>query len=837
MFKKIAIKTGVLTTVFILAVIVSSYVTNRGNTDMSADMGGATLPRISFMTEGYEVNSLPGYKSDMTLTSMRDTLTPVTNNQLDMNIAKYDNQIQKVYWQVYTLNGKKCIQEGNIKDVQDTVTLNFKNTKILKEERILKVTLYLDNQNIYFYTRIKNSADCNYKKSLDFANDFHNAALENQGDKVESYLETDSSEDSSTYQEVTLASTQSQVTWGSLAPQVSGNVYWEIKECNENYTSLVLKYQVKCTGDTDYADRLYSVKEFFRIRTGEDAQQYLLDYDRTMNQRFDGKTTALNQKGVLVGIAPTDLEYETNTDGTIVAFIEDNQLWHYDKKEDEMSLVFGFADAENMDVRTLCDLHDIRLISVDEKGNTTFTVVGYMNRGVHEGQVGVAVYYFDAEKNSVTEKAFVPSEDGYYLMKEDLGKFVYYSNSDENLYVMIDGTLYLVNLKDNTREVLVKDLEEGQYQVSPDGHLLAYQSEGGKINESQKIIVLNLKTGKSFDITSEGDEYVKPIGFIRNDFAYGTLRGSDAGTNISGQSVYPMYKVDIITQKQEIAKTYEVQDFYILDGYVADNMMTLNRVNRNENTYISTTADYITNNQEKEESNITVETYNDDLRGTLVRLTYENGIKDSKAKILKPKQVLFDKPMVVSFDKPKVKNQYYVYALGSLQGVYEKASYAIQEAEKIKGVVISSSQEYVWESGNTPDIYEVNNMDEFRTGEGESTLAACLNRILKLEGAEDINASTELENGKSPAEILTEATGGEGFDLTGCTPEEIQYTISHETPVVAMLSADHAVLVIGYTSEKYAYIDPADGERHSATPEEMAQMVSGSGNVFFGYVK
>ena len=158
MFKKIAIKTGVLTTVFILAVIVSSYVTNRGNTDMSADMGGATLPRISFMTEGYEVNSLPGYKSDMTLTSMRDTLTPVTNNQLDMNIAKYDNQIQKVYWQVYTLNGKKCIQEGTIKDVQDTVTLNFKNTKILKEERILKVTLYLDNQNIYFYTRIRQIA-------------------------------------------------------------------------------------------------------------------------------------------------------------------------------------------------------------------------------------------------------------------------------------------------------------------------------------------------------------------------------------------------------------------------------------------------------------------------------------------------------------------------------------------------------------------------------------------------------------------------------------------------------------------------------------------------------
>ena len=30
------------------------------------------------------------------------------------------------------------------------------------------------------------------------------------------------------------------------------------------------------------------------------------------------------------------------------------------------------------------------------------------------------------------------------------------------------------------------------------------------------------------------------------------------GTNVSGQNVYPMYKVDIITQKQVVAKTYEV---------------------------------------------------------------------------------------------------------------------------------------------------------------------------------------------------------------------------------------------------------------------------------------
>lgn len=59
-------------------------------------------------------------------------------------------------------------------------------------------------------------------------------------------------------------------------------------------------------------------------------------------------------------------------------------------------------------------------------------------------------------------------------------------------------------------------------------------------------------------------------------------------------------------------------------------MMTLNRVNRNENTYISTTADYITNNQEKEESNITVETYNDDLRELWFVLLMKMGSKTAK---------------------------------------------------------------------------------------------------------------------------------------------------------------------------------------------------------------
>ena len=836
MIKKIAVRASVLTAVFIMAVIVFSYLTNRGNTDMSADMDGATLPRISFVTEGYEINSIPGYKNDMEIPSMRDTLTPVENREIELHLEKYDTQVQKMTWQVFTLDGEKCLQQETLKEIGDVETLKLKGDGILDEERVLKVTLHLENEDVYYYTRIRNQEGCNYKTCLDFANTFHERAMKKeQTDELEPYLETTSDGAVSTYQTVTIHSDLNHVVWGELRPQVAGDVLWEVKECNETYTSILLTYRVRCAGVSDNPEALYTVKEFFRVRVVGD-KQYLMDYNRTMTQNFDGTTKALGSKGILLGIAPVDLEYQINSEGTIVSFVQNNELWNYDKDADEMSLVFSFADAENVDIRNFYDRHEIHIVSVDQVGNTTFTVSGYMNRGTHEGETGVAVYYFDSEKNSVAEKAFVPSSKGYYVMKEELGKYVYYSNKSEMLYVMMDGTLYSVDMEEDTREVLVRGLENGQYTASQDGHLLAYQGIGGKVNESEKITVLNLQTGDSFEIDAENGEYLKPVGFIKDDFAYGTLKSEDGGQTLAGQSVYPMYKLQIINQKQEIVKTYEVADVYLLDGYINDNMLQLNRVAKNGNIYMAITPDYITNNEEQAESNIKLESYTEDTRQKVMRLTYEDGIKDSNAKLLKPKQVLFDKSMTIRFDESTMDGKYYVYALGELQGVYERASYAVIKANEVNGVAVSSRQAYVWERGNWPSVYEVENMTEFQMEEGETAMAACLQQMLQKEG-KTADVVKELNAGKSPETILSTYIGGEGLDLTGCTTEEILYTISREKPVIAMFENGHTVLVIGYNKTNIAYLDPADGKRYSVTFAEMESKVGASGNTFIGYVK
>ena len=53
--KKRLINVGVLSAVFIVAVIIFSYVTNKGNDNMTADMGAATFPQISFSYGDYKI--------------------------------------------------------------------------------------------------------------------------------------------------------------------------------------------------------------------------------------------------------------------------------------------------------------------------------------------------------------------------------------------------------------------------------------------------------------------------------------------------------------------------------------------------------------------------------------------------------------------------------------------------------------------------------------------------------------------------------------------------------------------------------------------------------------
>lgn len=790
--KKTIVRVGVLGAVFIIAVIFFDYLTNKDNTDMSTDMGSATLPRISFNTNGYEVNSLPGYVTDMELTSMRDTITPVTDNNLTMNLQSFDEQVEKMTWQVFSLDGEECLQKETVHSVENTMNLQFNGNGMLSSEKVLKITLHMPEKDVYYYTRIKNAEGMEYDTCLDFVKSFNeNAIRKTETEELRGYLETTSDGDVLGYQHVTLASSLDYVTWGSLKPSVKDDISWEIKECSSVSTSITLLYQVNLAGVDTGKEQTYDVEEFFRVRVINN-QTYLMAYDRMVNQTFDGSTGTLNTNGIVLGMAPEDLEYKHNADGTIVSFVQNNELWSYDKEADELSLIFSFADAEKADVRNRYHQHEIHIDSVAENGDTLFYVSGYMNRGDHEGQVGIAVYFFNHEKNSVAERAFVPSKRGYEIMKDELGQFIHYSETDSKLYVMLDGCLYCVDTEEDSREVLVRGLENDQYVTCQDSPILAYESAG-------KITVLNMENGESFEIVPENGDVLVPAGFVNNDFVYGVVHEEEEGTLVGGEKILPMYKVEIVNQKQETVKTYQIEGIWTQKVTVAENVLTLDRVTTSGSGYVATGRDYITSSAETEKSNITLDSYKDGSKGLVRRLAYEDGIQDTSAKILKPKQVLQNKKMNVKFEESKMEGKYYVYAFGHLQKTFTKAGEAISYANTIKGVVTSSSQEYVWERGNWPSAYELDNVD------------------------------TE--------QALSIYSEGTGMNLTGCSMEELQYSISREIPIAAVVGENQVVILTGYNKTNVAYVDPATGNRQIVTQAAMESMTAPYGSVYVGCVE
>lgn len=808
--KKKVIHIGILAVIFVAAVFFFEYITSQGNDDMMADLGNATLPRVYFSVEGYGINPLNGYVNEMDVTTMRDTITPVAGDQLVMNLEAEERKISSIDYAVYTLDGETKLYENQISEIGDQVTLSFEEG-VLDQERLMIVTLHSDEESIYYYTRVVDPEGFSITECLDYVYNYHENALakkENVG--VGAALEPSDDADNTTFHHVTINSSYDQVTWGSLAPQVSGGERWKILETNEAYTSVLLEYEVYCTGEENEND-LYTVKEFFRVRMSA-GTMYLLNYDRTMEQVFDGSKHVLSEKGVLLGITSPEVQYQVSPDGTIVAFVQTNELWLYNRDADELALLFSFRDAENTDVRNKVSDHSIRIFDMDKNGNTTFAVLGYMNRGSHEGQVGVDIYYYDIETNSIEEKIFIPSSKSAAAAGEELGALAYYSTKQECLYMLAGGNLYEIDAEKNEETVIAENLKDRQYVTSEDGKWIAYQT-GESLDASSQVIVKNLYNGEERSVEAEDGECIVPLGFVGNDFVYGLARQSDTGKTISGELAVAMYRIEIENSEHEVVKTYDAGDNYVLDAQVSDGMITLARASKSRDTYTAIEADYISSNEEKTESNITLESYVTELKETQMRLTFLDGISDKSAKVLKPKQVMQDNTAMPLSEGEDTGSGYYVYGLGALQGIYENAGEAIQKADSTSGVVIASDGQYVWERGNRYLTYSIS---------GQDGLIASL--------------QSQLASGTSALDAVNELSDGKGVELTGCSTEQILYLINQGTPVIGVREGESSLILTGYTETTVTYTDVSNGSQQTILLEQMDQMMQSGGSVYIGYL-
>jgi hypothetical protein len=284
-----------------------------------------------------------------------------------------------------------------------------------------------------------------------------------------------------------------------------------------------------------------------------------------------------------------------------------------------------------------------------------------------------------------------------------------------------------------------------------------------------------------------------------------------------------------------IGGTYEKKDTFILDATVEGNQITLRQGTKEGSNYAEAAKDYITNNETTVNENISFKSYWTDLKETQYRFVFSEGIQDKKAKILKPKQVLQERPMVLEPEKENTTPYFYVYGLGEQAGAFESVGDAIELAKKLSGVVISPEQHYAWEDGNRVAWYRNFNITGFQANANESSLEACVRRLLTYR-SKKVDVAAKMAT-KSAEQVLSEQLKEEVIKYQGCSVKDLFYLVDKGVPVIALKNGTQAVLLIGYDAKTVTYADPKDGGIYTRSIEAADGIFAGSGRTFIGYVR
>lgn len=834
-----AIKNTIIKIIVLILVfggVIAGYfiLTHKEPVSPAENLDVATLPIITMHYDSLEFNALHGYTSQMEAQYMRDVITPLdSTRQLPITIYRYDNNIAGISYEVRSLDTSRLIESVDLDhwDADDTssnAVLDISPIPDKNTEYLLIIRLTTEKHgSIYYYTRIMEQTECEIIPQLNYVNGFSKSTLDDVS--FENYignLEINPSRDNTNLADVDLTSSFNNLTWGNLSVERVSEPVVSITEITGDTSCFLLKYKVRAKNNYD-TYQYYNVTEFFRVKIGINTT-YMYVYDRTVEQLFDPTTQNISSTRINLGLdSDLDIKYKSNSTGSFVSFVKNGSLWTMDMKQNQIISLFSFEDMKDGDLRMEYDQFDIDIISTDDDGNTLFLLYGYMEKGAHEGQVGVALYKYIYKDNTVKELVFIPSTKPYSLLKDSVGKFAYITENDI-LYFMIGDSIYTVTMDSNEYMQLATNLQSGNYIINSDNNILAWH-ENTSIYSADTIRVIDVEGHKDYVISAGEGEYVKVLGFIENDLIYGVAKAADVTTDSNGNTVFPMYKIIIRlyddNDDKETAtttsadntspdiklETYQKDGIYISSVSVSNNILSLSRLTRGEDgSFIPIEDDKLVNRTAENKALITLDTITTDLKKKELILNFAYTVTSSnELKLVSTESFSFTSANKLRLNNGTVAdNDYLVYAYGVLYDKFSDLKSAIECANTNYGMVIEPSGNVAWAKITKPDLAKL------------TDTATLVNK-----------------NYGSLEAILADTDNYEIYNLTGTAMSNVLYYGAVDIPVITYIDELGYVIISAYSSylgvvDTFAFTSLSTGEITKMSYSEGVAIVQNSGNLF-----
>ena len=837
--KKIIIKIITIIIAFFLGIVSMSYLYNKGNLDMTAHMSEATLPVLYFEHEGNLINPTYGYTSDVDATCLRNAIVPLDEERMiHVALEKYNAEIEAVSYEVRSTDMERLIQNGDVEELEESgqyVNASVKIKDLLEnaEEYILVFHVQLENyEDVKYFARITNSSYEMIKACTEFALDFHNATLDpNNVYPITQYLETDTSRKENSLAKVDIHSKYKTVIWDGMSVKRVDNPMITYLELEDDVVSLNFDYQVTYENENGENEK-YQVQDYFRVRQ-TNIRMYLLDYERTTERIFSIDNQVFEESSLNLGIQWEEIPHMSNEEGSVVNFVVSDELWCFDIAQNKLSKVFSFKNGN--DKRGLHNEFDIQLINMEDSGSMDFIVTGYMNRGRHEGETGVAVMRYDSLTNTTEELLFIESTECADVLEHTVGELLYISY-DDKMYLSYGKNIYAIDLNIKSVETLTEDLTADKYIISRDGDMIAWQHGNDRFG-STKITTMDMKTGVRQTYEANEGEYLLPLGFSSDDFLYGVCAEEDVAEDFAGNTLFPMYQVKIVNNSGESVRdfNYYEKNKYVVSATVENNRINLECISKNpDGTYVSALAEAITSSEEEIVSLIKLAEVKHAQKKTEYVFQFKEEA-EGKRKEITPKQILFEDNRMLSLEEEDHQS-FYAYGRGKVEGVYSELRKAVLTAYDDMGVVTNYAGQVVWDRGNrkTRSVLELANGME--PVEASNSLEAGIRILLEQEGVY-VDVKALLDAGRSPYQILKQNSQKQPENFTGCNLSSVLYYVSEGNYVLAMTDANSAEMIVGYDAQNIFVLDTMTGKMHKEGQKDATAKYEACGNVFFSFLE
>lgn len=800
------------------------------------------FPLVSFLYDKYEINTLYGYaKPEGQLASyyVHDTICPMTeDHEVTVRVRENSKGVIGAYYQLYDMAGERLYEEQELalsSDGNRMYKAVCNPTKLLGEGEEGLFCLFLkldDGREVFYPTRVAYYENMPLAEAFTLTDSMIEAMLSKNTISLQQYMSFTGSNAQMNLNHVTLESTQRQATWAGLEPRVSNERTLRIYEISGTQIEFSWLYTAQTIENEK--EIYYDVEEYFSFRRRSE-KNYILAYERFMQEKFPTDGRCMGTTSILLGIQDRDnVSMFKDASGKKVAFTVDHGVYAYNYANNEMTQVLAF-DAGSVNTHVRDRMYRVKILNMNEDGDLNLAVSGYFPSGSHEGECGLALYYYDNENNALKEVSFVRLQGSYETAIEK-SDHILYASSDGLYYYEFGGVIYSIDRKSGESQIVARDVAESPC-VSADGAYAAWDASG----EPSVIYVLDMESGRIQTFEKPGSE-ITALGFIEHDLVYSVWAKTDYRTVVF-DDIRLMKSVHILDTDLNEQMAYEKDGVYIESVDMERYSAVLHRVSeRADGSYEQLEEDVLTYTEhETKTETIALKVSSSNIKFNYYYITFGKAISTSQIFGRNQSRLLSNAPRTATLMPEERSERYSAYYAGRLVKASDSLAPAIESVFDSMGVVMEG-RDVAWSRGSrnlyvTLTMPEKEKLAEAANDPADSLEMALLTMKMFEKSAANVNIPERLTQNASVATIMGELFGDRMVNLSGCSTTQILYYMHLRHPVLAITENGRAVILYGYNSV-YVYVyDPVSGEKSKLdfTTGQADGVFEPAGNLFISY--